>query len=195
MEELTEMEWFAIHTRPRHEKSATRLLDLKGLESFLPLHRSRQRWSDRAKDVDLPLFPGYIFCKFEIGARVPVLETPGVVKIVRFGSEYVPVDLQEVEALQQLMRSGLPSEPWPQIEVGEPVVVAHGPLAGCQGILIDARKQVRLQLSVTILGRSVAVEVDRDWVGPAPSGEWQQSAPTSFPIPLNKVGYGRSAHC
>ena len=158
------MEWFAVQTKPRHEKSAGRILELKGLECFLPLYRERRQWTDRSKESDFPLFPGYIFCRFDPATRVPVLSTPGVFDIVRSGREYAPVDRCEIEALQQLIRSGLPSEPWPRIELGESVIIERGPLSGCRGVLVEIRKQARFLLSVTLLGRSVSVEVDQSWV-------------------------------
>ena len=184
---VNRMDWFAVSVKPRHEKSVSKILELKDLESLLPLYRARQRWSDRTKELELPLFPGYVFCRFDMAARVPVLNTPGVFDIVRFGREFVPVDSREIAALQQLMCSGLPSEPWPRLELGEPVVVEIGPLAGCQGVLVEIRKQMRLLLSVTLLGRSVSVEVDREWVQPAVSHK--RSPEVAFPLLFNNGRY------
>jgi len=160
--------WFAVRVKPRHEKNVNGILKDKGVDSLLPLYRARQRWSDRTKDVILPLFPGYVFCNFDSARRVPVMNTPGVFDIVRIGREPAPVDPREVVALQQLMRSGLAAQPWPRLEVGEAVEIEYGPLMGCTGVLVEIKNQVRLQISVTLLCRAVLVEVDRDCVRRVP---------------------------
>jgi transcription antitermination factor NusG len=158
-------EWFAIQVKSKHEKSVTKLLEYKGLESLLPLYTTRRRWSDRTCEVQLPLFPGYVFCKLNADRRTtPVLTTPGVFEFVRWGRDLAVVDVEEITALQNLMLSGLPSEPWPQLEEGHEVEIEHGPLAGCKGRIIEIKKQPRLVLSVTLLCRAVLVELDRTWV-------------------------------
>jgi transcriptional antiterminator NusG len=186
------MEWFAVHTKPRHEKAVSKILEFKGLEAFLPSYRARRQWSDRTNQLDLPLFPGYTFCQLDLAARVKVLETPGVFEIVRFGREYAPVNRNEIESLQRLMRSGLQCEPWPRIEIGESVVIDRGPLSGCGGVLVEIRKQIRLLLFVTILGRAVSVEVDRRWVKPA-SRDHQNRVRFLMPASLEKNRYEISA--
>jgi transcription antitermination factor NusG len=158
-------EWFAVQVKSKHEKSVTRLLEYKGLESLLPLYKTRRRWSDRTCEVQLPLFPGYVFCKLNADRRTtPVLATPGVFDFVRLGRDLAVVEVEEIAALQNLMLSGLPSEPWPHLEEGHEVEIEDGPLAGCKGRVVEIKKQPRLVLSVTLLCRAVLVELDRTWV-------------------------------
>lgn len=161
--------WFALHVRSRCEKLVAASLRSKGFEGFLPLYRSRNRWSDRVKDVDLPLFPGYVFCRLQRSGRLPVLTTPGVVSIIGSGKTPQPVEAEELAAIQSLVRSGLPALPWPFLKTGERVRIEHGALEGVEGILTAVRKESRIVLSVTLLQRSVAVEVDRNFVRPIPS--------------------------
>jgi transcription antitermination factor NusG len=141
----------------------------KGIEEFLPLYASRRRWSDRYKSVELPLFPGYIFCRLEAERRLPLLIIPGVLHMVGAGKTPLPVEEAEIAALQVASESCLRAEPWPYLEAGQRVRLEDGPLTGIEGILIEARKHCRLVLSVTLLNRSVAVEIDRDWATPVES--------------------------
>jgi len=163
--------WFALAVRPRHEKTTASALRFKGYEEFVPLYRSRRRWSDRFKEVELPLFAGYVFCRFDSTRRVPILSTPGVVRIIGFGKEPICVPDTEVEALRAIARSGLMVEPWPFLEAGCRVAIEDGPLRGIHGTLLDINKnRERLVLSVALLRRSVAVEMDMRWVRPLPKG-------------------------
>jgi transcription antitermination factor NusG len=143
----------------------------KGYEEFLPLYRSRRRWSDRIKELDLPLFPGYLFCRFDVSDRLmPILTTPGVIGIVGAGKTPVPVDDEEIEAIRALLRSGLVVQPWPFLRVGSKVYIEGGPLAGVEGIISNTDKVYRLVVSVSLLQRSVAVEIDREWARPIAKG-------------------------
>ena len=159
--------WFALFVRPNHEKSVSCFLAQKGIDQLLPLHRVRKRWSDRYKEVELPLFPGYVFGCFDPDSRVPVLNTPGVIDIVRNGRDLAAVDSSEIQALQALMQAGVPCQPWPYLEPGQLVEIESGPLAGLNGTVISVKKELRLVLSVKLLHRSVMAELDRDWVRPA----------------------------
>ena len=163
--------WFALHVRSRCEKAVAASLHSKGYEEFLPLYRSRNRWSDRLKDVDLPLFPGYVFCRFEPRMRLRVLTTPGIVAVVGMGKAPQPVEPAELAAVQALSRSGLAAIPWPFLKTGEHVRIEHGALEGVEGILTAVKKEFRVVLSVTLLQRSVAVEIDRDLIRPIPRRE------------------------
>jgi len=162
--------WYAIHTRVRHEKIVAQALADKGYEEFLPLCKCRRRWSDRTKELELPLFPGYIFCRFDLEHRLPILVTPRVEYIVGIGKVPFPVDEAEIVVLQSIVKSGLPAEPWPFLQVGQQVQIDYGPLEGVNGLLLALKKPCRLVVSVTLLQRSVAVEIDSAWVTPlAPS--------------------------
>ena len=159
--------WFALTVAPRKEKSTAQSLRQAGLEEFLPLYSIRRKWSDRIKKIDKPLFPGYVFCRFESRLRTSVMKTPGVVSVVRFGRnpDPEPVDETEIEALQAVCRSGLAATPWPMPKVGSMVLLREGPLKGLEGVFVEDKK-TRLVLSLTLLQRAVAVEIDREWISP-----------------------------
>jgi transcription antitermination factor NusG len=159
--------WYALQLRPRHEKLVATTLVNKGYEGFLPLYRKKSRWSDRIKEIELPLFDGYLFCRFDINKRLPILITPGVMRIVGFGKIPHPVEDQEIAALQSICISGLQAEPWPYIRIGQRVRIDRGSLAGVEGIITDNKKGFRrLIVSVTLLQRSVSVEIDEAWISP-----------------------------
>ena len=159
--------WYAIQIRSRLGGIASATLRGKGYEEFLPLYRSRRWWSDRIKQLELPLFPGYLFCRFDVSHRLmPILTTPGVIGIVGAGKTPVPVDDEEIEAIRAILRSGLAAQPWPFLRVGSKVYIERGPLAGMEGIVIDTDKIYRLVVSVSLLQRSVAVEIEREWARP-----------------------------
>ena len=162
--------WFALQTRWRYENFVANHLRSNGYEMFLPVYKCRRQWSDRVKEIELPLFPGYLFCRFNPLDRLPLLMTPGVIQVVGIAKKPVPVDDAEISAVQTLVRSGLPGRPWSFLQAGQRVRVERGPLAGTEGILIGFRRQYRLVLSVTLLQRSVVVEVDGAWVNVTRSG-------------------------
>jgi transcription antitermination factor NusG len=156
--------WFAIQVRTRHEFGVADYLGGKGFEQFLPAYTCRRRWSDRIKEVRSPLFPGYLFCRFDPQDRLPILKTPGVLQIVGNGRSPIPVDEAEVFALQTLVGSGLPNQPWPFLQAGDTVRIQAGPLRGVEGLLVAFKGNYRLVLSVSLLQRSVAVEIDSAFV-------------------------------
>ena len=156
--------WFAIQTRPRWEKLVHDALLGKGYESFLPVYKSRRRWSDRIKELELPLFSGYLFCRLAIEERMPVLTTLGVPQFVCIGRTPASVPDSQIDAVRAIAASGLASQPWPFLRVGNRVRLRGGSLDGVEGILLAARKRHRLIVSVELLQRSVAVEVDQAWV-------------------------------
>lgn len=158
--------WFALRVRSNHENSVATILATKGYEWFLPQYMSRRAWSDRIKEIRLPLFPGYVFCRFDLYHRLPILKTPGIVNIVGIGKQPVPIDDSEITAIRTAIRSGLPSRPWPHLQIGQKVRVENGPLRGIEGLLMQFKGQYRLVLSVTLLQRSVSVEVEGAWVSP-----------------------------
>jgi transcription antitermination factor NusG len=158
--------WFALQTRYRSENLVATQLRGKGYEPFLPVCKSRRRWSDRVKELELPLFPGYLFCRFNPLDRLPILVTPGVLQIVGTGKNPIPVDDAEIAAIQITIQSGVARQPWPFPQVGQRVRVEYGPLHGLEGILLSFKGSHRLVLSVTLLQRSVAVEIDESWARP-----------------------------
>ena len=158
--------WYALRVRPRFEKQVAATLVSKGYEGFLPLYRHRSKWSDRIKEVDLPLFSGYLFCRLDLNNRLPLLVTPGVIQIVGIGKTPHPVDETEIAALQTIVLSGLQANPRSYLNVGEKVRIEIGPLTGLEGILVALKGAHRLVVSVSLLQRSVAVEIDESWVVP-----------------------------
>lgn len=158
--------WFAIQTRPRHEKAVAQQLASKGYTPFLPCYRARRRWSDRMRVVELPLFDSYVFCHIGLQQASRIITTRGVIRIVGIAGVPVPIDDAEIEALQRIVASNVAVEPWPLLRVGQRVRIAHGSLSGIEGLLEDVRGRRRLVVSVSLLQRSVAVELDRTAVVP-----------------------------
>ena len=158
--------WFAVHVKTRYEKSTDLALRTKGYETFLPIRRCRRYWSDRTKQIDLPLFPGYLFCRVPSTDWLPILKTPGVLQIVGRRGLPVPVVDTEMDAIRTLVNSAVKLELWPYLTVGRPVRILHGPLAGLEGVVIDSKPPQRLVVSLHILKRSVAAEIEHAWVEP-----------------------------
>lgn len=161
--------WYALQVRPRYEKQISTALRSKGYEEFLPLYSARRRWSDRYKVVEFPLFPGYLFCRFDQKLRLPILTIPGVLKIVSFGKELIPVDESEIASIQAIVKSGFKAEPWPYLQAGQRVRINEGALEGVEGIFLHTKTEQRLVVSVSLLQRSVAVEIDASWITPIKS--------------------------
>jgi len=158
--------WFALRVRPNYEKPVAAALRGKGFQEFLPLVQSRRQWSDRVKVMDLPLFPGYLFCRLNLEQRMPLLTTPGFLYLVGVGKNPEPVDESEIQAIQSVLRSGLPVTPWPSLMVGQKVRLKHGPLRGLEGVLTRIANQHRMYVAVTLLKRSISVEVAPEWIHP-----------------------------
>ena len=152
--------WYAIWTRSRHEQVVREQLERKGLEAFLPTITRWSRWKDRKKQIDWPLFPGYCFARFLGRDRMPVLTCSGVVNIVAFDGEIVPIPEHEIESIRRLVESDLQFDPCPLIREGMMVEVSHGPLKGVVGRLVRKGSHARLVLSVDLIGQAVSVEVD-----------------------------------
>lgn len=160
--------WFAVRVRSNHERTAVIHLRQRGYEEFAPSYRTERRWSDRTKEIERFLFPGYVFCRLNPLDRLPVLTVPGVVGLVGFGKTPSPVPDQEIESIRKMVQSGLLVVPWPFIRLGQRVLIERGPLAGVEGILKELKGEWRLVVSVPLLQRSVSAEVDRSWVHPLP---------------------------
>jgi len=152
--------WYALQVWSRKEAYVLAHLEGQGYEAFLPTRRIQKKWSDRKMELQQPLFPGYLFCRFDFQNRRPLVMTPGVVQIVGYNRQAIPVDENEIKALQALVASGVPNQPSPYLEIGEQVRIDSGPLRGMEGILVEFKGDQRLILSVTLLQRSLAVELD-----------------------------------
>ncbi len=161
---MRELCWHAVTVRHQHERQVAAALDTTGVETFVPLYRARRRWSDRVKDLDATLFPGYVLGRFAMPDRMKVMRTPGVVKIVGFGG--VPARIQdgEIAAVRQAVESKLKLEPCPHLRTGDRVRIAEGPLRGVEGTLLSEKGGVRLVIGIALLQRSIAVELEREIV-------------------------------
>lgn len=158
--------WYAIRVKSNRENVVAASLESKGLQRFLPTYVTRRQWSDRVMETEVPLFKGYVFCLLDIAEKLPVLTIPGVIELVGVGKAPQPVEDSEIEALQIIARNGLPAAPWPFLRAGQRVRIERGPLKDVEGILIEVKNRFRLVVSVSLLQRSVAVEVDRESVTP-----------------------------
>ena len=138
----------------------------KGYEEFLPLYGARCRSGKRYRDVQLPLFPGYVFCRFDPQYRLPILVTPSVLTILGNGKVLVPATASEIAAIQRVVGSGLSFQPWPFLALGDSVYLEEGPLRGMDGQLLDFKGEHRLIVSVSLLQRSLSVVIERRWVRP-----------------------------
>jgi transcription antitermination factor NusG len=158
--------WYALSVKHQHERRAEIALGSKGFEALAPTYRARRQWSDRAKSLDLPLFSGYVFCRFDFAVRIAVLDTPGIARIVGFGNGPAPVADEEIAAIKVAMASGLAVRPWPHLKPGDRVRIEDGPLRGVEGILLKEKVSLRLVLGVELLQRSIAVELEPESIVP-----------------------------
>jgi len=165
-EGLENTDWFGIRVRSRCEVRAYDDLCLRGFEAFLPLRSVRRRWSDRVKTLQVPMFGGYLFCRFALPDRLKVLNAAGVAQIVGIGNTPVPISEAEIRSVQTLVTSKVACTPWPYLQAGQRVSIDCGPLAGVEGVIIRAEDgKSRVVVSVTMLLRSIAAEIERDWIG------------------------------
>ena len=158
--------WFALQVRTRWESSTAVLLSGKGYQTLLPTYQTKKRWNGRVKQLQSPLFPGYVFCQFDALKRLPILVTPGVIAVVGRGRVPFPVDDVEIAAIQTVVSSGLRAEPWPYLEIGQKIRIESDALSGLEGILINFKGNRRIVVSVSLLRRSVSLEIDRTCVSP-----------------------------
>jgi|SRR5947209_251809 len=152
--------WFAIQVAPRHEKKVATMLGYKGYEQFVPTYESRRKWSDRSKVIELPLFPSYVFCKIHHkAANGLILTTPGVLRVVGFGGKPYPIADDEIDAIRKLTLCADVS-PVTYLKVGQKVRITSGPLSGVTGILAQIKNRNRVVISVDLIMKSIAVDVD-----------------------------------
>jgi transcription antitermination factor NusG len=159
--------WYAAYTSANHEKRVAGQLGVRDVTHFLPLYASVRRWKDRRVELELPLFPGYIFVRIALREQLQVLQVSGVARLVGFGGLASALPDEEIEALKAGLASGVPAEPHPFLTVGRKVRVKNGPLANLQGILLKRKNRTRLVVSLELIQRSVAVELDEADLEPA----------------------------
>lgn len=158
--EYCEPRWYAVYTSANHEKRVAEQLAARTIDHFLPSYASVRRWKDRRVTLQLPLFPGYVFVRVELRNRLQVLQIPGVARLVGFGGMPVPLPEDEIDALRTGLASGVRVEPHPYLNVGRRARIKQGPLAGLEGILLRWKGNWRVVLSLDLIQRSVAVDVD-----------------------------------
>lgn len=159
--------WYAIKVKSRCEFKTQDDLCLRGFPVFLPVGKVRRQWSDRVKVLEAPLFPGYLFSRFDLESRFRVLNLQGVARIVGAGQVPIPVEESEIIGLQRLIESKVLLTAWPFLHPGQKVIIGHGPLAGLEGTVIRADDgKSRVAVSVGLLQRSISAEVERDWIEP-----------------------------
>ncbi len=163
---LTTANWYAACTRARHEKKVARQLEEHGIEHLLPLYHSVRRWKDRRKELNLVLFPGYVFVRLALTDRLRVLQLPGVARFVSFNGQPAALPQHDLNALRAGLSHNLHAEEHPYLTVGRRVKVVYGPLSGAQGILLRRKNNCRLVISIDAIMRSVAIEVDEADVVP-----------------------------
>ena len=152
--------WYALYTRSRHEQVVKKQLDHKGIVNFLPLYAKISQWSDRKKEIYLPLFPCYVFVKISVQERMEVLKSCGAVHLVGDGCAPLPIDDEQIENVRSFIERGFRFDPHPYLKVGNRVLIHDGPLSGFEGTLIRIKNRYRFVLSVDLIQRSVAVEID-----------------------------------
>ena len=150
---------YALQVRYRYERQVEQSLRVRGFAPFLPLFKSRRRWSDRTMEIETPLFPGYVFCSMDLGNRMPVLSTPGVVGIVAARKQPLPVDPYELEAVRAMIVRGIDVQPC-FATPGQKVRIGTGPLKGIEGCLVQLRGKNRLVVRISILNRSISAIID-----------------------------------
>lgn len=158
--------WYALYTCPRHEKRVAQQIERRSIGCFLPVYRSIRRWKDRRKELELALFPGYVFVQMELENRLRVLELSGAVRLVSFNGRPAVVPANEIETLQHRL-SGAKVEPHPYLQTGRRVRVRSGSMEGLEGIVVRRKDSCRIVFSIELIQRSVAVEVDQADLEPA----------------------------
>jgi transcription antitermination factor NusG len=158
--------WYAIYTCANHEKRVSGELRARFVEHFLPLYTSVRRWKDRRAQLELPLFPGYVFVRLALCDRLRVVQIPSVVRLVGFGGLPAALPDTEMEILHAGFGQSLRAEPHPFLTVGRRVRIAAGPFTGLEGVLKRKKGSLRVVVSLELIQRSVAVDVDAADVRP-----------------------------
>jgi transcription antitermination factor NusG len=159
-EEWCEARWYAAYTSANHEKRVAEQLVQRSVEYFLPVYESVRCWKDRRVKLDMPLFPGYVFVRIALRDRLCVQQVPGIARLVGFGNMPTALPEDEMQALRASLRRGVRAQPHPFLTVGQRVRVKNGPMVGLQGVLKRRKSQARLVVSLELIQRAIAVEVD-----------------------------------
>ncbi|MGA8618886.1 MAG: UpxY family transcription antiterminator [Candidatus Sulfotelmatobacter sp.] len=158
--------WYAVYTRSRHEKTVAQQLGHKSVDHFLPLFETIRNWRNGRFRIRLPLFPGYLFVHIALQERLQVLQVPGVVGLVSSNGMPVALPQAEIETIRDALTKGMQAHPHPYLTVGSRVRINSGPLEGLNGILVRKKGQLRVVVSVDLIMRSIAVDIDASEVEP-----------------------------
>lgn len=158
-------EWYALYIKGRHEKFVEAKLNAKDIEAYTPKVTLRRKWSDRIKLIEEPLFKSYCFARFSIYEKIKVITQPGIVNVVHFKDQYIPVPEAVINSLKILTENKIKLDPCPYIKEGQRVVIKKGPLKDVEGIVIEKRnRNTSLVISVDTIASSVQCVVDMDFV-------------------------------
>jgi transcription antitermination factor NusG len=179
--------WHALYTRHQHEKSVAQVLTNKGQEVFLPLVRATHHWQDRTKQIQLPLYPCYVFIRGGFDHPIQILSTPGLICVVTCAGRPAIIHPGQIDAVGQLIASALQVESHPYLQCGDRVRVIAGPLRGIEGLLVRKKNSFRLVVSVEILARSAAVEIDVSCI--------ESCTNSQVPVAMQSQGFFGSTRC
>jgi len=183
-------QWFALEVRFHHEKVVAKLLEAKGFRAFSPTYSSDDEPPGKGREAERFLFPGYVFGRFDQRFRLPILTTPGVHRVVGYGRVPAPIASEEIGAILDVVKSKIPAEPSAFLETGRRVRIIRGPLAGVEGLLIETRSSCRVILSVSLIQRSIRIEVDRQVLRPVDVPEvFHSTSPTQPRLVCTTVAY------
>ena len=182
--------WYAVHTRHQHEKLVARTLVNKGFEVFLPLYTEVRQWRDRTKRLELPLFSCYVFLRGDLDRRLAIVTTPGVHGVVATGGRLAGIPEEEIQAVRSVVENRVNVEPYPFLNCGDLVRVKSGALQGLEGFLVRKKGRTRLVVSVSLLERSVAAEVDASTVERVAGSQARPAPPVAPAAMANGWGWG-----
>lgn len=156
--------WIAVYTKSRHEKTANDEFMKKGIESYLPLIKTRVQWKDRKKWVWKPLFRSYIFVKILLKNTLYVLQTYGVHHIVKFNGKPAVVSDDQIEAVKLILEGGYHPDLHEYLEVGDEVEIIDGPLRGLRGILSRKDRRTRFVLKLDGIQQALSLEISQEFL-------------------------------
>jgi transcription antitermination factor NusG len=159
-------QWYAVRVKPQHERTVSYSLSKKGFERYVPLYKALRRWSDSYRELDLPIFPGFVFCRLDLLEVASVLSTPAVYQLAMRGGVAVPIEDRQLHTIQRIESAGLPVVPWPFLKEGQEVRIARGPLTGVDGLLASSTKAWHVVVNIQQLQRGVAVAIDYSDIAP-----------------------------
>lgn len=157
--DLGQKKWYAVHTKSRHEKIACQLIQKKNIEAYLPVKKIKKKWSDRIKEIEFPLFKGYLFVRISLSEQTKALQTKGVVRILGQHSPE-PIPQEQIESLKMFENKVIEVDPFLHLKPGNSIKIKRGPLKGCIGVLARKKGKYRFIVNVKVIMQSASVEID-----------------------------------